>query len=109
MISADSLSVHYDPDVWGPLDPREFHPSRFAPEIKRSPIAFMAFGLGPRNCIGMKFAILEIKIALVKIIMNFEILPAIKNAMPQDLEFTEGFITRKPKNGVFVCFKKRTI
>ncbi len=33
-------------------------------------MAFMAFGVGPRNCIGMKFALMELKIGMNKIIQE---------------------------------------
>ena len=105
-IVADVLSVHYNPDVWGPHDPNEFYPERFAPGTKRAAAAFMGFGLGPRNCIGMKFAYLEAKIALVRILKNFEILPS-KN-FPDKLEFVEG-IVRKPKDGVKISLLRRKI
>ena len=36
------------------MDPNEFNPLRFSPEYKRNPVAFMGFGLGPRNCVGKK-------------------------------------------------------
>jgi hypothetical protein len=54
----------------------------------------------------MKFALAELKITLVKLIMNFEILPG--ENMPNELELIEGII-RKPKNGVLVRLKKRDI
>lgn len=54
----------------------------------------------------MKFALIELKIAFVKLIMNFEILPS--DNMPNELELVEGII-RKPKNGVVVRLKKRDI
>ncbi|RMZ99029.1 cytochrome P450 3A29-like [Brachionus plicatilis] len=70
VIVVDVMSLHFDPELWGPVDPNEFHPLRH--DTKRNPLAFMAFGNGPRNCIGMQFAMLEPKIALrgLKIILK---------------------------------------
>ncbi|KAH9509377.1 hypothetical protein Btru_045755 [Bulinus truncatus] len=47
-------------------DPEKFDPDRFNEEnsAQRDPMAFMPFGYGPRLCIGMRLAYLEIKIAL---------------------------------------------
>ncbi len=45
---------------------------RFSKDNKFNPFAFIAFGAGPRNCIGMKFAYAEMQIALVKILRKFE-------------------------------------
>ena len=71
---------------------------------KRHPAAFLTFGLGPRNCIGMKFALIELKIALVKLLLNFEINSC--EQTPDVLPLKEAFV-RRPKDGVYVYIKKR--
>ena len=51
---------------------------RFTPEekAKRHPCAYMPFGNGPRSCIGMRFALLEAKMALIEIVSKFRIVLA---------------------------------
>nr|APA31882.1 cytochrome p450 06345 [Brachionus plicatilis] len=102
-IAFDVLSVHGDPDLWGPVDPGVFYPERH--ETKRHPLAFLGFGAGPRNCIGMKFALIELKIALIKLILNFEFIKS-DISMHNRLQFEEG-IVRTAINGVTVILKKR--
>ncbi|XP_075245810.1 cytochrome P450 3A19-like [Convolutriloba macropyga] len=66
--------IHNDPKIWG--DPEVFRPSRFDPEEtkERSPYAFNAFGVGPRNCIGMRLALFEVKMAFVKILSKYKLM-----------------------------------
>ena len=54
------------------------HMHRFTPEekAKRHPFAYIPFGYGPRICIGMKFALLEAKMALIEIVSKFRIVLA---------------------------------
>ncbi|CAM8977045.1 unnamed protein product [Rhodiola kirilowii] len=65
--------LHRDPDYWGP-DANEFKPERFAnglSEACKHPFAYLPFGSGPRVCLGMNFAMLELKIALSLLISKF--------------------------------------
>ena len=67
--------IHRDPRHYS--DPEKFDPDRFLPEKKaiRDPLAFLPFGQGPRQCIGMRMAYLEIKTALVYVLrkVRFEV------------------------------------
>ena len=68
--------LHYDPEFYE--EPETFKPERFDPEnggVKafKDKGVFLPFGDGPRICLGMKFAIIQSKVAIATIIRNFEL------------------------------------
>ncbi|UJR24390.1 hypothetical protein I4U23_005767 [Adineta vaga] len=73
IIQTSVYAIHFDSELWGPEDPYLFVPERH--QIKRHPMAYLPFGAGPRHCVGMRFALIEIKILLVRILREYNILP----------------------------------
>ncbi|KAF8781367.1 Cytochrome P450 3A12 like protein [Argiope bruennichi] len=72
IVEAPVWDIHHDPDLWP--DPWKFDPDRFSPENKASlnTMAYMAFGIGRRNCIAEKFALAEAKLAIFRLVKKFQ-------------------------------------
>jgi cytochrome P450 len=102
VIQPDVFTIHYNPDLWGPEDPNLFIPERH--EVKRHPVAWMPFGVGPRACIGMRFALMELKMCLIRLLRQYRILPGDK--------IEEGFKRQETSvilpNAIFVKLEKRS-
>nr|XP_025130722.1 cytochrome P450 3A24-like isoform X2 [Bubalus bubalis] len=74
--------LHRDPQLWP--EPEEFRPERFSKKNKDSinPYVYLPFGAGPRNCIGMRFAIMNMKLAIVRVLQNFSFKPCKETQIP---------------------------
>ncbi|XP_024061005.2 cytochrome P450 3A9-like isoform X1 [Terrapene carolina triunguis] len=84
--------LHRIPEYWP--EPEEFRPERFSKENKETmdPYTYLPFGAGPRNCIGMRFALLSIKVAIASLLQNFTFRPCKETPIPLKLS-SKGFIT----------------
>jgi cytochrome P450 len=74
-VTVPQFVVHRDPRWWD--DPEVFDPGRWAgvedPPGDRPEYSYFPFGGGPRHCIGMRFALLELKLALATFAARLEV------------------------------------
>ncbi|XP_053706316.1 cytochrome P450 3A27 [Synchiropus splendidus] len=104
VISVPVFTIHRDPKLFP--EPEVFKPERFSKENKdkMDPYSFLPFGAGPRNCIGMRFAVLMMKLNLVQILQNFSLITCSETDIPLELG-TDGFIN--PKNPIKLKLEPR--
>ncbi|XP_071361483.1 cytochrome P450 3A40-like [Trachinotus anak] len=88
--------LHRDPDLWP--EPEEFKPERFSKENKESidPYTYMPFGAGPRNCIGMRFALLMMKLAVVEILQRYSFTVCKETEIPLELDIQGLIMPKRP-------------
>uniref|UniRef100_A0AAQ5YDI5 unspecific monooxygenase n=1 Tax=Amphiprion ocellaris TaxID=80972 RepID=A0AAQ5YDI5_AMPOC len=94
VVMVPTWPLHRDPDVW--LEPEKFKPERFCKENKDSidPYTYMPFGLGPRNCIGMRFALVMIRLALVEILRKYNFAVCKETEIPLEMDI-QGLVAPK--------------
>nr|CAD7462677.1 unnamed protein product [Timema tahoe] len=65
-------ALNHDPQYFP--DPESFYPERFDPENKSSSdlLDFLPFGIGSRKCIGMDYAMIQMKVGLASLISKFK-------------------------------------
>jgi cytochrome P450 len=88
--------THRLPQVWE--NPDVFDPDRLAPpreEDKRTPYALVTFGGGPRLCIGVNFANIEVKALVAHVLRHYTLAPV---AGPAPVH--SGFITAVLPHGI---------
>lgn len=70
------MGIHHDPEYYP--NPDKFDPDRFIKEnrFKRPSFTFIPFGEGPRICIGQRFGVMQIKIAIFLLLSEFKFLPS---------------------------------
>ena len=96
--------LHRLPEFW--KDPEMFDPERFsaANKAKIVPYSYMPFGIGPRNCIGMRLALADAKITAVRLLKYARVSVCEKTEQPPVI--ATGVVV-KPLNGMWLKVTKR--
>ena len=95
------------------MDERYFpNPTAFNPEHynstnkeKRSSATDVVFSIGPRQCIGTRFAMLQLKMGIANMVSKFLILPT--SRLPDKYEADPKAGSFKVKGGIWVKFERR--
>ncbi|XP_060696315.1 cytochrome P450 3A19-like [Hemiscyllium ocellatum] len=96
VVMVPAYVLHHDPKYWS--EPEEFRPERFSKENResRNPNIFLPFGVGPRNCIGMRFAQLMMKMALASFLQHLTIVPCQETSIPLEMNVKGPMHPKKP-------------
>ena len=70
-VSINRIGISYDPKYFP--NPEIYNPDNFSKEARatRDPYTFLGFSQGPRNCIAMRFALLEVKVCIAHLLTRF--------------------------------------
>jgi cytochrome P450 len=93
-------ALHRNPGYWD--HPDRFDPDRWSPE--RRPVdryRFMAFGGGPRACVGAQFAMMEASLILAQIVAALDVDPV------DELVEPVMQVTLRPRGGLRLVFTPR--
>ncbi|XP_054157200.1 cytochrome P450 3A8-like [Oppia nitens] len=94
VVSFDVETLHHNPEYYP--EPDSWDPERFMPynRDKLVPYTYMPFGLGPRNCVGMRFALMEAKTATAYLVNKYHFFRTPKTQIPlieMKMQFLRNF------------------
>lgn len=78
------FQIHRDPEYWS--EPERFKPERFIESKVTHPYIYLPFSTGPRNCIGRRYAWIQVKSQFVFIMKQY----TIESVDPVDSILTHG-------------------
>jgi cytochrome P450 len=78
IVRASNAVVFFDPDTFS--NPLEYNPDNFSKAYSsdRNPYSFLTFSLSPRNCIGMRCSMIEMKVCISSLVSKFCFFPCDK-------------------------------
>lgn len=94
--------THKHPEFWP--DPERFDPERFNPasSAERHKFAYMPFTEGPRKCVGLHFATMEVQLLLARMLQRGAV--TIADGFVPEMDYQ---LTTRPKHGLRVRWSPR--
>ncbi|XP_017482888.1 PREDICTED: cytochrome P450 4d1-like [Rhagoletis zephyria] len=107
-------NIAFSPYVFGRQadlypEPNKFKPERFDltardDDTKPNPYMFTTFSGGPRSCLGSKYAVLQMKVVIVNILLNFQ-MEFVGDASEEPTLYTE--LTLRTKDPLMFTLRER--
>lgn len=97
------IGIHNDPDYYP--EPNRFNPERFRDDTNLIPYTYLPFGLGPRNCIGNRLALLIVKVMIYNLSRKFNFKVMEKTQIP--LKLSKKHIMFRPEKGIWCKLQRR--
>lgn len=99
-------SISFDPNHFA--EPHKYDPSRFSAEnggskAYRERGVYFPFGEGPRMCLGMRFALAQVKRAIIEIVDHFSLSVSGKTIEPFEMDPAQFMLS--PKGSIWIDFK----
>ena len=90
-------------------EPNKFDPERFSPEnggtkSYKEKCVYIPFGEGPRQCLGMRFGLAQVKRGIVEIVRKYEI--SVNEKTKEPLMIDPNVFLISPVGGMWLDFKE---
>lgn len=97
-------ALHRHPAHW--TEPERFDPTRFSPQrsASRHSYCYLPFAAGPRTCIGVGMAMLEIQLVLARLLPLFRVRP-----VPGHPVVPLASVTYRPRFGIRATVQPRDV
>lgn len=96
---------HHNPNYFA--NPEVFNPERFSDENRKDidPAHYVPFGIGPRSCIGNRFAMMEVKVIIHNMLSQFSFHKTQQTEIPMKIKSSPFGLS--PINGLILSIKRR--
>lgn len=103
-VTIPACAIHRDSDYYS--CPEDFNPDHFAEDAvaQREPCVYLAFGEGPRNCIGLRFGKMQAVIGLAMLLRNFKFSVCDETQIP--LTFDKKSFMLSSEKGIYLRVEK---